>query len=271
MANPLKVTFDKNTYEYVVCLDKDPSQMNSGEKKAYLQIQNAIKNRNIQPFISETILTLEAIDRRSRKITLSRPDRFVSSCNLENSTGTGFVSSVTFKPNPSLFPPSNDHFFKYLPLAIDLGFKILPNFRLGKIINPEIKSSWYHVVNGNSNLEMANNFSEVIKFIEKNGFGFSILKNKLMLDEFENMPWYSSLDKLDVNQKQFGNLVAEWSDADSIAIHIACGLKYFCTNDGARRDKVNSVLGKQMRTILKQKYDVEFVTPIELSKLIYFL
>jgi len=268
MQYPIKVTFDKNTYEFVVYPEKKSLQKSLEDEKSYCKIYLAIKSGCIQPFLSETILTIEAIDGKDRKNTLSRKDRLISTNIIDDIKGNTIYSSLTIKPNKEIYPANSDHYYIYLPKAIELGFKILPSYRLGKITNPAIASDWYYAPKTNDALEIPNKFSSIVRMIEERGFGFSALRKLIGFNELENKSWIYFLDKYTGSNKQLQKMVAEWSDADSVAIHIAYGIKYFCTNDGARKNKTNSIFGKEMRAILRANYDIEFVTPIELAQMI---
>lgn len=270
MEFPIKVTFDKNTYEFVVFPEKESTQKNTEDEKSYHKINSAIKTGDIEPFLSETILTIETIGREDRKNTLSRKDRLMSNsiASAEDTTKGSLTSLVKIGPNKEIYPANKDLFYIYLPKAIELGFKILPSYRLGKIINPMIDSDWYYIPKTNDMFEIPNKFASIVDSIEYEGFGFAAIKKLLKIDLHENKSWIYSLDKYNGTPKQLQKMVAEWSDADSIAIHIASGIKYFCTNDGAKKDKTNSVFGKKMKLILKANYDIEFVTPVELATMI---
>lgn len=60
MTAPLKVTFDKIVYEFVVDPDKEAGIPDS-QRTALRLINEYIKERRILPFISETFLTYEAV------------------------------------------------------------------------------------------------------------------------------------------------------------------------------------------------------------------
>ena len=263
----MKVSFDKNIYEHVVDPDKGLFGKGHEDKEAYYKINAAIKSGGIEPFISETILTIETIDKNDRKHSLTRKDRLTTNV-ISHDSNYQVRSSVSIKPNHEIYPENKDHYQIYLPIAIELGFKILPSYRLEKIVNPYIKPEWYYVPPQNEPFEIPNKFSSIVSFIEAEGFGFAALKKLIDYQESENKSWVDYLEKYTGNSKSLQEKIAEWSDGDSIAIHIACGIKYFCTNDGAFSDKTKSVFSKKMKTKLIDQFDIEFVTPIELSKLI---
>lgn len=265
MNNPIAVTFDHNTYEYVVSPDKEASQLSLEDRNVYKELNEYIKRGYILPFLSETILTIETLSKVDRKKILSRTDRIISEISDEKYLKDGITSKVRLIPNSKLYPEKTDHFYKYLPKAIELGFKILPSYRLGKLINPAVNSNWYYIFKTEDPFEVLNRFSSIVSFIEEEGFGFTILKKLIAFDDELKQPWIYFLKKYNGKLDKLKEGIAEWSDADSIAIHIAFGFKYFCTMDGSgKKNKSGSVFGNEMKLKLKNKYQVEFVTPEEL-------
>jgi hypothetical protein len=265
MLDPIKVTFDHNTYEFVVSPEKAWQFTETKTKKAYNKINAAIKSGFITPFISETILTIETINKEDRKRVLASKDRIVSNVISEQSFDNRCINSITVKPNTEIYPTNTDHFKKYLPKALELGFQILPSYRFGKISNPAINPEWYYLPETTEHLEIPNKFSRIVQLIENEGFGFASLSKLLSIDKLNKKLWIFYLDQYSGNQKKLQKCIAEWSDADSVAIHIASGIKYFCTYDGSgKKDKSSSVFGIKMKSILEGRYDIEFVTPVEL-------
>ena len=153
----------------------------------------------------------------------------------------------------------------YLPKAIKLGFKILPSYRAGKIINPAIDKSWYYLPDVVNIFDIPNKFSTIIDLIENEGFGFAALKKLIQCTNESAKPWVTFLKEFQGSSKELQKMIAEWSDADSIGLTIANGIKYFCTKDGSgKKDKKWSVFSNKMKVALNQKYGVEFLTPKEL-------
>ena len=62
----IKVTFDKNVYEFVVEPEK-PGKINELERAIYMRIHQCIIDRKIIPFISESILTYETLSKKDRQ------------------------------------------------------------------------------------------------------------------------------------------------------------------------------------------------------------
>ncbi len=114
MDDPIKVTFDHNTFEFVTCPDKQSKQADSIEKEDYLRIHNAIKVGKLQPFISETILTIETINHEDRQKTISRNDRVTTIMNMGECINNYHFAKLTIMPNKEIYPVNKDHFPYYL-------------------------------------------------------------------------------------------------------------------------------------------------------------
>jgi hypothetical protein len=150
----MKVTFDKNTYEFVVDPEKASNQMTTIERDCFKTINKSIIDGRIIPYISESILTIETINSKDRKSVFSRRDRITVTTKTKTASKNNFVTEVNISSNTDAYPENNDHYQIYLPKAIKLGFKILPIFRFGKIVNPMIKKSWYYIPKSKHNFDI---------------------------------------------------------------------------------------------------------------------
>ena len=86
-----------------------------------------IIDKESKPFVSETILTYE---------TIGRKDRFKIMTHDKPILVTQNGSQVKVSSNPKIHPGNHSIDNFYLKKAIDMGFKILPGRRFGKLINP---------------------------------------------------------------------------------------------------------------------------------------
>jgi hypothetical protein len=69
------------------------------------------------------------------------------------------------------------------------------------------------------------------------------------------------------NIKHLSAAIAEWSDGDSAALHIAYGLDYFCTNDEGKNARPNSTQGQTIYQELNQQFGFNKVSPEELVEI----
>jgi hypothetical protein len=161
MTESLKVTFDKNDYEFVVDPDKEAA-IPDNLRAALRLLHKLILNGDILPFISETCLTYEAVAKKERLPVLTHPRPIVVKSDGMH---------VTVGSNPAIFPGNHFKDDIYLKGAIGLGFKILPGKRFGKLTNPVIKTEWYYYLNEDY-FETSERFGEISDVIEEMGGGY---------------------------------------------------------------------------------------------------
>lgn len=63
----------------------------------------------------------------------------------------------------------------------------------------------------------------------------------------------------------FLSAVAEWSDGDSVALHIAYKLDYFCANDRGIAAGTRSVFNDSIYRKIHDKFGFHKLSPIELA------
>jgi len=257
MAEPLKVTFDKNVYEFVVDPDKEGAIPDS-QRTTFCLIHELILEHRILPFISETILTYEAVAKKERFSVLTDPKPI-----LIQSEGT----SVTVGSNPGIFPGSHAKDDIYLRGAIDMGFKILPGKRFGKLINPSIKSEWYYYLNEDY-LLTSERFSNAVKIIEGLGAGYSQYIDLITNSGNAHLNSKEKLKQFQGNVNRLNFAIAEWSDGDSVALHIAYGIDFFCTKDEGKNARANATFGSVVNNELNERVGFKKGSPEELVKLL---
>jgi hypothetical protein len=254
MQRQIKITFDKNVYEFVVNPEKE-APLTIQQRDAFRVIHDLIIHKKILPFISETILTYETIGRKNRFKTLTHDKPIVVTHN---------GSHITVGSNPKIHPGSHSIDNFYLAKAIDMGFKILPGRRFGKLINPAIKSKWYHYIN-EEYLITSERFSSVVKEIELLGAGYKQYSNLITTKENEHLSPHDRLKLYKGSEKKLSAAIAEWSDGDSVALHIVHGLDYFCTNDEGKNAGENSALAKKVYEMLNLKFNFQKRSPEKLA------
>lgn len=237
------VTFDRNVFEGV--LNPDKKSIPEDQKEVFRQIAVLIRQGEIIPYISETTFTLETL----RKGIGERLEVLISRLNVLGD---------------NVHPGSSDFDKFYLSKAMESGFKLLPNYRLGRVLNPEIQSSWRKLDVDVDIWQLTEKFGKVLYLIESNGGGFAFLKNLLGISPKDIGPWIKYAETYQGSMKKFDKAVAEWCDGDSVAIHIASGLDYFCTNDIGTNAGRNSVFSSHIRGLLEQQFALKIVKPEDL-------
>lgn len=126
----MKVTFDKNVYEFIIDPEKPGKIDEQQQRECYRNLHQCIVEKKITPFVSEAVFTYEALRKKERKKVLSNRNQIVIETK-ENHVSIG--------SNPNLYP-RNIFDDNMLLKAIKLGFKIFPGNHFGRLINPNIKS-----------------------------------------------------------------------------------------------------------------------------------
>lgn len=261
----MTVTFDSNVWQPVV---EPQAYLDDLDSASFAKIHNAIVARQVVPFISETIFTLEGISRRDRKAWLGSYVAKVTS--TESTNGSAIQVKLSIGPSPEAHPGNNAYLAKYLQVARNLGFQIIDLPRLGGISNPDVES-----LLAKQTLEEFNAYTtragEVAEFIEEAlGCGmkpiYQVLASYPRPYNSTMYQWIASAPETEA--KHIAKAVAEWADSDSITAHIAMGLDYFCTRDRGRGAGQASILSATNVAVLAQQYGFQAVSPAELAQLL---
>jgi len=260
----MKVIFDSNVWQIVTIPDDYPDEQFLDEFK---KIHKAIKNKKIEPFLSETVFTIEAIKKVERqdffsstkpKINVKEKVKNNNSISLEFQMGPNEDDAIDFNERPILK--------KYFDEAIKLGFKIARFPRIGGLVNPEVDKVRF-IQEGEELKEYLDKIFEVGEKIEKKGAGITQIKE--IGDKYGEVNWMKGLKKAPVSdRKKIAKAAAEWADGDSVAIAIALSCEYFCTRDQAKGAGSKSVLSETNLNWLKRDYDFKTILPENLAKII---
>jgi hypothetical protein len=254
-VRPLHITFDSNVWRKVAspyAFPKEPSAA------IFEKLNLLSKSKIIIPCLSETIFNLEGVEKIKRQRIIGN-DRG----KIEKHTHTfkeGVISSgFTIGPDLHAHPGSSDYLSKHLNDARLSNFKILYCPRLGGLKNRDILESDYL----NCSEEISNKFSDTVCEIESWGCGISqVIAIGCRFAEF----WLDGLQVAPASeQENIAKAVAEWSDADSVAAHIAYGNDIFCTRDRATSAGSKSVFHSSNITRLREKYGFLCQQPEELE------
>ena len=256
--NAVTVTFDRNVYEGVINPGKSTiSVLQSGHAEI---IAGLIHSGRIAPFLGESSLTLETLSKKgaNRRDVLSRNRVVVSDAG---------ASSLRIGGMDNLYPGSSPIDRSYILGAIEMGFKVLPIYRMGRIVNTEIQPEWRYYKEDGDALKKKKKWGEAVRYIEGLGAGFSTVKSLLNIPEQRVHPWTHYAKSYSGSEKKFNQAIAEWSDGDSVASHIASGIQYFCTYDQAKGAGKSSVFSQENKEQLKLRFGLKVVSPEELIAL----
>ncbi|WAC03068.1 hypothetical protein N7U66_05420 [Lacinutrix neustonica] len=129
----MKITFDSNVWRKVASPNNFPKDPIIED---YKQIRKAIDSGQIEAFISETIFTLEGIQKKNRK-DFFREYKANFKTNVTEENGA-IKMSFTIGPNPDAHPGNNEFLKEHLTDAVNLGFKIINLPRIGGVTNKDV-------------------------------------------------------------------------------------------------------------------------------------
>ena len=258
----MKIFFDSNVWQ-IICLPQDfPDEILIDD---FVKIRQAIIEKKIEAFLSETIFTIESIRKLDRKKYLSgRKPKFeyVDKVVDDNTMHT----SITIGPGDSINLSQTPILKKYFDAAVALGFKIVSLPRFGGMVNEDVDAV-RHIPEKIDYDEFLENVAAVVQKIESLGAGMSQIESIGRLYDSNN--WQKGLKNApEQDTKKIIKAASEWSDGDSVAISIGLSCNYFCTRDQAKNSGPKSVLSKSNLKWLKIDYNFKTILPQDLAELI---
>ena len=257
-----RVTFDSNVWRIVASPDKFPREK---LLQTYQKINDLIQKKCILPCLAETVFTLEAIKEIDRKIFFGSYESEVS-CSTEEAGNGQIKISLAIKPKADAHPGNNPYLSAHLEDALKLGFKLLRQPRIAGVKNPDISEEWFLADNGVSIGERQDKFNTCLSEIELRGCGINHIKS--IGNRFSGgQHWLVGIRNAPASEDDnIAKAVAEWADGDSVAAHFAYDNTYFCTKDIGKSSGPNSILAEVNKKWVITKYNVRFVSPIQLEE-----
>lgn len=257
----MKITFDSNVWRIIATPDNFLNEPSINDFRA---IRKGIKDGKIDPYISETVFTIEAIKRTERKKVIGNKRAKIDT--KEDAQDSGFIGmTFTIGPSKGLNFDNNPILKAHFDDAVNIGFKITRLPRIAGFTNEEVEKVRFNL-SGDALKNYLDKVFEVESKIEANGAGISHIKK---IGENYDKIWFNGIKSAPEHEK--GNIAkaaAEWADGDSVAVCIALGCDYFCTRDQAQAAGMQSVLSSQNLTWLKNDYGFEIVSPENLATII---
>ena len=245
----MRVTFDSNAWQKIVVPNL---ARKTSLYEEFTGIHEALRARKIQGFVCETVGTLEAIKRPTRRayFTSIKPAVKVQT----NAKGNQIHMNINIGANHDQHPGLPPVLRERLELAFDLGIRLMRAPRIG-IPVPNLfldLSVFAEEVDVPISAARDNHWGDVVRAIEQRGVGSGALR--LQQSSFKEM-----------GQAEFAHAVAEWADGDSVAAHVAYGNDVFCTEDQGKTSGRASILDAANRKWVAATYNVRFATVRELA------
>jgi hypothetical protein len=254
VASPLRVTFDSNVWQMAVTPSLASKTALYGD---FVAIHDALRRKQIQGFISETVGTLEAIRNLGRKayFTSIRPKVNVQVVNATQGQALLKIDiGTTHDQHPGLHRVLEER----LQLAIALGFRFMRAPRM-TIPVPALMLD-LSVFADETDVPTAaardNRWGDIMSTIEQRGVGSALLRSL-----YEKAGGRVN----DIEEEAFARAVAEWADGDSVAAHVAYNNDIFCTEDRGKSAGGASIFDAGNRQWLEFTYSVKIDTVKELA------
>ena len=269
----MRVTFDTNTLDPAVRPErfpKDPAQPN------YFKVKQAIVSGIIQGFFSETIISLEGIQKDDRAAVFGSTAISISEgpASIDHDTG-----KVTIQVNLNVEQlgrkPLHAEAAARVRTACGIGMRLLkaPSRIGGFQINDLAKVVFVLEEDEASMAKRQDVCITLAREIEGRNVGLAPLKKLAAIfaaRDNADEPWFQSLSRAkDVHEENaVKRAFAEWADGDSMAAHIAYGMDYFCTNDQGKSAATSSILDATNRAWLTATFGVQFITINQLAAML---
>jgi len=260
----MNVTFDTNTWQRVVVPHRFPNN-----PPAAKTIHSALKDGRVQGYISETVVTLEALPKGQRSAFLLASTQDAIRIELKPTSDEKIHGTIAFGGTTAAHPGMRPVLSDRLREAFEMGFRYIPVPRLGTTRPADFQAfEQYRIPLTQQQKDdiwpLLERIADVLHHVEAKGYGRMILERIATRIQSRsgmvNVPWYHGLDqpKSIAEEKEIDRAVAEWADGDTVAVHIGYGLDAICTQDKAG-GQANSVFSAPGRNWLQQTYGVEIL------------
>ncbi len=263
----MRVTFDTNVFDKVT---RPAIYPKDADFQAMTIIHEALKQGQVQGFISDSAITLEGIGSDDRATVFG--STYVRSSNAQTADDTFTITMKTEQPDRRPVHPKQA---ERLIEAFRLGIRLLGTPRIGM---PRAEEQFYTTEDPAVLGDRLDRFANLGREIKKRGLG-SARAEKIAArfprrpGAFPGRPWFTALGAAkDIHEKrEVARAVAEWADADSIAAHYAYRNDFFCTLDSAKAETKRgdpAIFDADNRAWLSESFGIRFVTLVRLAELI---
>lgn len=261
----MKITLDSNVYRKVAApnvFTKDPRH---GD---FTAIHNAIVAGGATGYVSDTVLTLEGIQKWQRPEYFAESKLDVKFTETPDENGAISLTNE-MRPRDSAHPGLHPMAADAVSRALQIGMRFLRAPRIGLPRPKELTEADYA-----ADADVAarqKRFSDLSHQLEVRGFGIYAAKHVgNAINKRLGKPtdlWFGNLAQAaDTNERAaLVQAVAEWADGDTIAAHYAYGNNVLCTEDLAGNSTRKSVFDQETRNWLFADYGIDMCTIMELA------
>jgi hypothetical protein len=256
---PLTVTFDTNTLASIV--SPETAQRDTGASGA--AVRTAIKAGHIHGFFSETLVTLEGVEKRDRVDVLGKTRVISGSSSKAKNQITLTVGFQHFRKE------LDTRFSERVRSAVALGMRGLrAPARFGSFHAKEEICPLFMPPGGMPELlRCMDGVNSIATEMAKRHVGHAVaVQLGVQFSQRDHAPepelWLQGIGR--ARNKTEADKVAmainEWADGDSIASHYGFGIEMFCSDDFGKNATGPSVFDCQHRKWLTNEFGIQFVT-----------
>jgi hypothetical protein len=261
---PLTITFDTNTLASVV--SPETAQRDTGVSGA--AVRTAIKASQLLGFFSETLVTLEGVQKRDRVDVLGKTRVLSgSSSNAKNQ----ITLTVGFQHSRNEI---DTRFSERVRSAVALGMRGLrAPARFGSFhAKDEICPLFVPPGGMTELLRCMDGVNSIAIEMAKRHVGHAVaVELGVQFSQRDRAPepelWLQGLGRArnKTEADKVAKAISEWADGDSIASHYGFGIEMFCSDDFGKNAVGPSVFDCEHRKWLANEFGIQFVTLAELA------
>lgn len=239
------VTFDSNVFQ-ILCGHQSYGCSNHVEL-----IKKKIYNKEIIPYISESILTYEMITKQNRKKFISE---YTGNIEISENNFEGKKHlSTKIGPNANAHTGIPDAGRYRIHWIKEFDITLLKIYRTAIFEIEELKTFKSFPFSKTIHDKYCKTHYE----FEELGFGMQIIED--IGYSFDSQNWQNGIEIAPENQnKKITSAIGEWSDRDSVLTHYAHDIDIFCTNDNGINAGTNSIFSINNKQLLKERFNIHF-------------
>ena len=210
----------------------------------YIVLKNKLIQKDVEVFLSETVFTLESVQKESKNGNKGRLEFFQE------------ISQNEFGLNPYLQNAIND--------TQDLNIKILRAPRIGMPFNVDLpKEIFYRDRDVHDRMDRMGTIER--DFPDAGYEAFKKYIESLNI----SAPWQTHMDQISSSEERsFAKAIAEWADGDTVSACYGYNIDVLCTADRAQNAGTDSIFSEANTERLKDEYRLTIKTPDELTSML---
>ena len=207
----------------------------------YIDLKSKLIQKDAEIFLSETVFTLESVQKESKNGNKGRLEFFQE------------ITKNEFGLNPYLQNAIND--------TQDLNIKILKAPRIGMPFNVDLPNEIFY---RDQDVHDRTDRMGIIGRAFPDA-GYEAFK-KYIKSLNISAPWQAHMDQISLSEERnFSKAIAEWADGDTVSACYGYNIDVLCTADRAQNAGIDSIFSEANIKRLKDEYGLTIKTPAELT------